>query len=122
MSSAFISQSKFYLNFHYINYKVICSATKAVLPDKYITRKRGKIHVKGKGEMTTYWLDSKGERHMPSKMEARFIFQIVIQYLSIAKFQVMGQVIVLVMKNRGFYPRKDQVEEEERLKELFLEN
>ena len=82
----------------------IFSATNDLLPAKYTTRQRGKVMVKGKGEMYTYWLDSREERNVPGKME------------------VMGQVIMLVMKNRGFFPKDEKVEEEERLKELFLEN
>ena len=82
----------------------LISATNDLLPDKYTTRQRGKVIVKGKGEMYTYWLDSREERKVPGKME------------------VMGQVIMLVMKNRGFFPKDEKVEEEERLKELFLEN
>ena len=82
----------------------ISSATKDLLPTNYVTRERGKIHVKGKGEMSTYWLDSRGERNVPSKME------------------IMSQVIMLVMKNRGFFPKEEKLDEEQRLKELFLED
>ena len=40
-----------------------------MLPAAYVTKERGKIEVKGKGEMTTYWLDSKSNRKTPSKAE-----------------------------------------------------
>ena len=44
-------------------------ATKELLPATYVTRERGKITVKGKGEMVTFWLDSKSGRAPPSKDE-----------------------------------------------------
>ena len=40
-----------------------------MLPAAYVTKERGKITVKGKGEMTTFWLDSKSNRKTPSKAE-----------------------------------------------------
>ena len=45
------------------------STTKELLPASYVTKERGKITVKGKGEMTTWWLDSKSNRKTPSKAE-----------------------------------------------------
>ena len=39
------------------------------MPATYVTRERGKITVKGKGEMVTFWLDSKSGRAPPSKDE-----------------------------------------------------
>ena len=47
----------------------IFSTTKDLLPATYVTKERGKITVKGKGEMTTFWLDSKSNRKVPSKAE-----------------------------------------------------
>ena len=47
----------------------IFSTTKDLLPATYVTKERGKITVKGKGEMTTFWLDSKSNRKNPSKAE-----------------------------------------------------
>ncbi len=34
-----------------------------------MTKERGKITVKGKGEMVTCWLESKSNRSVPSKQE-----------------------------------------------------
>ena len=36
--------------------------------------------------------------------------------------EIMSQVIMLVMKNRGFFPKEEKLDEEQRLKELFLED
>ena len=47
----------------------IFSTTKELLPAAYTTKERGKIEVKGKGEMTTYWVESKSNRKSPSKSE-----------------------------------------------------
>ena len=35
----------------------------------YATKERGKIEVKGKGEMTTYWLENKTNRNPPHQSE-----------------------------------------------------
>ena len=104
MLNVFISQGILKIVKEFFKLIFESSATNILLPAEYITRKRGKIHVKGKGEMCTYWLDSRRERNVPSKME------------------IMGQVIMLVMKNRGFFPKEEKIEEERRLKNLFLEN
>jgi hypothetical protein len=45
------------------------SATKDLLPVIYATKERGKIQVKGKGEMTTFWLESKINRNPPQQAE-----------------------------------------------------
>ena len=45
------------------------STTKDLLPGSYVTKERGVITVKGKGEMTTYWLESKSNRKTPTKSE-----------------------------------------------------
>lgn len=47
------------------------SVTKDLLPATYVSKERGKIEVKGKGEMTTYWLESKSNRKAPQRSEAR---------------------------------------------------
>jgi len=47
----------------------ISNTTKELLPAAYTTKERGKIEVKGKGEMTTYWVESKSNRKSPSKSE-----------------------------------------------------
>ena len=52
-----------------IIYFAIFSTTKELLPAAYTTKERGKIEVKGKGEMTTYWVESKSNRKSPSKSE-----------------------------------------------------
>ncbi len=49
----------------------ICSTTKELLPATYVTKERGTITVKGKGEMLTYWLESKANRSPPQKDEVR---------------------------------------------------
>ncbi len=40
-----------------------------LLSKDYVTRERGVIQVKGKGEMTTYWLESKANRTPPKRDE-----------------------------------------------------
>ncbi len=51
---------------------IFSSATKELLPSSYATKERGKIQVKGKGEMTTFWLESKANRNPPPKSEVIF--------------------------------------------------
>ena len=45
----------------------ISHTTAELLPTAYETEERGTIEVKGKGEMTTYWLNSKAGRTPPSR-------------------------------------------------------
>ena len=47
----------------------VFSATRDLLPVIYATRERGKIQVKGKGEMTTFWLENKANRNPPHQSE-----------------------------------------------------
>ena len=66
--------SRCILNFHFINFifpnfDLYFSATKDLLPATYVTEERGKITVKGKGEMVTFWLKSKANRSPPNKEE-----------------------------------------------------
>ena len=51
------------------DYRRPSSVTKELLPPSYATKERGKIQVKGKGEMTTFWLESKLNRNPPPKAE-----------------------------------------------------
>jgi hypothetical protein len=45
------------------------STTAKLLPKEYVTKERGEIIVKGKGPMTTCWLESKAGRVPPNKQE-----------------------------------------------------
>ena len=47
------------------NYSVLAN----LLPTAYEKEERGKIEVKGKGEMTTYWIKGKSGRTPPTKEE-----------------------------------------------------
>ena len=40
----------------------VSGAVKALLPAAYTVKERGKVTVKGKGEMTTFWVESKANR------------------------------------------------------------
>ena len=40
----------------------VSGAVKALLPASYTVKERGKVTVKGKGEMTTFWVESKANR------------------------------------------------------------
>jgi hypothetical protein len=42
-----------------------------LLPTAFEKEERGKIEVKGKGEMTTYWIKEKAGRTPPTKDEVR---------------------------------------------------
>ena len=50
----------------------VSDATKNLLPASFTTKERGKIEVKGKGEMTTFWVESKSGRGSPSKDQVTF--------------------------------------------------
>ena len=53
----------------------ISNTTKDLLPATYVTKERGKINVKGKGEMVTFWMESKSGRAPPPKDEVCIILQ-----------------------------------------------
>merc|ERR1712227_73806 len=44
-------------------------AVKALLPPSYTVKERGKVTVKGKGEMATYWVESKANRIPPAEAD-----------------------------------------------------
>jgi len=45
----------------------VSGAVKALLPPSYTVKERGKVTVKGKGEMMTYWVESKANRIPPAE-------------------------------------------------------
>jgi len=47
----------------------VSGAVKAALPPAYTVKERGKVTVKGKGEMVTFWVESKANRVPPAKDE-----------------------------------------------------
>merc|ERR1719334_2180428 len=47
----------------------VSGAVKELLPPAYTVKERGKVTVKGKGEMITFWVESKANRIPPSKEE-----------------------------------------------------
>ncbi|TRY74542.1 hypothetical protein TCAL_16825 [Tigriopus californicus] len=63
----------------------ISKATKELLPSSYVVKERGTVNVKGKGEMTTFWVKSKANRISPSKDEARLTVNITCQASSFIK-------------------------------------
>lgn len=47
----------------------VSGAVKALLPASYTVKERGKVTVKGKGEMVTYWVESKANRIPPAEAD-----------------------------------------------------
>ena len=47
----------------------VSAAVKGLLPAAYTVKERGKVTVKGKGEMVTYWVESKANRVPPSEAD-----------------------------------------------------
>ena len=47
----------------------VSSTVKGLLPAAYTVKERGKVTVKGKGEMVTYWVESKANRIPPTEEE-----------------------------------------------------
>ena len=47
----------------------VSGAVKGLLPAAYTVKERGKVTVKGKGEMVTYWVESKANRIPPTEEE-----------------------------------------------------
>ena len=45
----------------------VSAAVKGLLPASYTVKERGKVTVKGKGEMVTYWVESKANRIPPAE-------------------------------------------------------
>ena len=45
----------------------VSAAVKGLLPASYTVKERGKVTVKGKGEMVTYWVESKANRVPPAE-------------------------------------------------------
>ena len=55
----------------------IFSVVAGLLPKAFTVTERGKVTVKGKGEMVTFWVDSKANRVPPSREEvSKFSFEI----------------------------------------------
>ena len=52
-------------------------AVKELLPPAYTVKERGKVTVKGKGEMLTYWVESKANRIPPTLAEVRVILDLL---------------------------------------------
>ena len=50
---------------------------KELLPPAYTVKERGKVTVKGKGEMLTYWVESKANRIPPTLAEVRVILDLL---------------------------------------------
>ena len=46
-----------------------------MLPPAYGVKERGKVTVKGKGEMITFWVESKANRIPPAKEDVSFFFK-----------------------------------------------
>jgi hypothetical protein len=58
--------------------KLVCvRAVKELLPPAYTVKERGKVTVKGKGEMLTYWVESKANRIPPTLAEVRVILDLL---------------------------------------------
>jgi len=49
----------------------VSGAVKALLPAAYTVKERGKVTVKGKGEMLTFWVESKANRIPPTEEELK---------------------------------------------------
>ena len=47
----------------------VSAAVKGLLPAAYTVKERGKVTVKGKGEMITYWVESKANRIPPAESD-----------------------------------------------------
>ena len=47
-----------------------------MLPKSFKVTERGKVTVKGKGEMVTFWVESKANRGAPTREEVRFNIKI----------------------------------------------
>jgi hypothetical protein len=52
-------------------------AVKELLPPAYTVKERGKVTVKGKGEMLTYWVESKANRIPPTLAEVRVVLDLL---------------------------------------------
>jgi len=50
---------------------------KELLPPAYTVKERGKVTVKGKGEMITYWVESKANRIPPTLAEVTMRIQLI---------------------------------------------
>ena len=49
----------------------VSGAVKELLPAAYTVKERGKVTVKGKGEMVTFWVESKANRIPPTEEELK---------------------------------------------------
>jgi len=49
----------------------VSSTVKGLLPAAYTVKERGKVTVKGKGEMVTYWVESKANRIPPTEEDLK---------------------------------------------------
>ena len=73
---------------------LLFSATKNILPENFVVKERGKIIVKGKGELLTYWMEYKPNRLPPPKNKVSIshqicLFKFDIMYVYHSHYQVL---------------------------------
>ena len=83
----------------------ISNTTKDLLPATYVTKERGKIVVKGKGEMVTFWMESKTGRAPPPKDEVcikkKWYFVLKIVLTTVRKYCSSDQEKLLQIEAEG---------------------
>merc|ERR1711879_389037 len=53
----------------------VSGAVKALLPAAYSVKERGKVTVKGKGEMVTFWVEDKANRAPPMEEDLKALVE-----------------------------------------------
>ena len=82
----------------------ISNTTKDLLPATYVTKERGKINVKGKGEMVTFWMESKSGRAPPQKDEVCIILKR--KRTNFEQWYFVSKIVMTYNKKKKFSDRE----------------
>merc|ERR1712150_252280 len=93
----------------------VSSTVKGLLPAAYTVKERGKVTVKGKGEMVTYWAESKANRIPPTEEDLKAALEALQAKEAVGKRQRLrrkhvNNIYLLDFGSKQFFkPKSDQM-------------